>query len=97
MADGNATYLVVVRLKTMPPIAMAARPKTTPHVAVPAQQTTTLGGPQEKKPLFQIASGLILINPIHPNSSKYDTCKVCLKKMTTSLPAVPPKFTFFVY
>ncbi len=51
----------------------------------------------EKLPFFQITPGPILSSPIHSNSSQYDPCKVWLKKMTTSLPAVPPKFTFFVY
>ena len=54
-----------------------------------------IGGPVEKLPFFQIAPGPILSSPIHSNSSQYDSCKVWLKKMTTSLPAVPPKITFF--
>ena len=44
--------------------------------------------------IFQIAPGPILSSQIHSNSSQYDPCKVWLKKMTTFLPAVPPKFTF---
>jgi hypothetical protein len=53
-----------------------------------------IGGPVEKLPFFQIAPGPILSNPIHSNSSQYDPCTVWLTKRTTSLPAVPPKFTF---
>jgi hypothetical protein len=53
-----------------------------------------VGGPQEKKQFFQIAPGPILSSIIHSNSSQFDPCNVWLKKMTTSLPAVPPKFTF---
>ncbi len=56
-----------------------------------------IGGPEEKLPFFQIAPGPILSSPIHSNSSQYDPCKVWLIRMTTFLPAVPPKFTFFVY
>ncbi len=56
-----------------------------------------IGGPVKKLPFFQIAPGPILSSPIYSNSSQYDPCKVWLKKMTTSLPAVPPKFAFFVY
>jgi hypothetical protein len=43
-----------------------------------------VGGPQEKMPFFQIAPGPFLSSKIHSNSSKYDPCKVWLKKMTTS-------------
>ena len=53
-----------------------------------------IGGPVEKSPFFQIAPGPILSSPIHSNSSQYDPCKVWLKKMTTSLPAVPPSSHF---
>jgi hypothetical protein len=53
-----------------------------------------VGGSQEKMPFFQIAPGPILSSQIHSNSSHYDPCKVWLKKNISSLPAVPPKFTF---
>jgi hypothetical protein len=56
-----------------------------------------IGDPVKKMLFFQIAPGPILSSPIHSNSSQYDPCKVWLKKMSASLPAVPPKFTFFVY
>jgi hypothetical protein len=53
-----------------------------------------IGGPHKKMPFFQIAPGPILSSVIHSNSSQCDPCKVWLKKMTTSLPTMPPKFTF---
>jgi hypothetical protein len=53
-----------------------------------------IGGPQEKMPFFLIAPGPILSSQIHLNSSHYDPFEVWLEKMTTSIPAVPPKFTF---
>jgi hypothetical protein len=56
-----------------------------------------VGGPQEKKPFFQIASGPILSIPTHSNSSQYDPCKVSLKKMTPSLPVNTSKSAFFWY
>ncbi len=66
------------------------------YVTVEEEDEMLIGGPVEKMHFFQIAPGPILSNPIHSNISQYDPHKVCLKKKATSLPAVPPKFTFFV-
>ncbi len=54
-------------------------------------------GSTRKKPLFQIASGPILISPIHSNSSKYDPCKICLKKNDHFLTCGAAKVHIFVY
>jgi hypothetical protein len=47
-------------------------------------------------PFFQIAPGLILSSQIHSNSSQYDPYEDWAKKITSSLPMEPSKFTFFV-
>ena len=56
-----------------------------------------LGGPQEKMPFFQIASGSILSIPIYLKTCLYGPCKFPLKKMTPSLSRNPPKSAFFSF
>ena len=54
-----------------------------------------VGGPQEKMPFFQIATGPISSIPLHSNSSHYDPCKVLLKKNDPFLTYEPPKVSVF--
>jgi hypothetical protein len=56
-----------------------------------------VGGPVEKMWFFQMALTPPLSVSTCSTRCQYDILKVWLKKMTTSLPAVLPKFTFFVY
>jgi hypothetical protein len=85
-----------VRPSVRLPVHPSVRPSICPSVRLSLRPSgiPKLGGPQEKMPFFQVALGPILRSSIHSNSSQYDPCKVWLKKMTTSLPAVPLKFTF---
>jgi hypothetical protein len=51
--------------------------KTMKYVTVEEEDEFMLiGGPVEKLPFFQMASGPILSSPVHSNSSQYDPCKV---------------------
>ena len=63
-----------------------------------AKTDPSIGGPQEKMPFFQIASGPILSIPIHSNICQYDSCKFLLKKNDPFLTYEPPKVSvFFIY
>ena len=66
-----------------------------PSSRTPRMRILLLGGPQEKMPFFQIASGPILSIPIHSKVCLYGPCKFWLIKNDPFLTYRPPKVSIF--
>jgi hypothetical protein len=70
MADGNAAYLRGGEAKDNAAYRHGGATKDNAACCRASAADNNTRGSTRKKPLFQIASGPILISPIHSNSSK---------------------------